>query len=304
MIRRVTRGLVSFLIRASGIPWIIREIICKNKTTIILYHDPKPQVLKNHLEYLSKHYSFISLTTLVDAIHQKDWSKIPRKSLVITVDDGYAGNYELVPILKAYGVIATIYVCSGIVGTNRHFWFKEAAGRGRNLKSRKNEERLTTLQGEISFFPEKEYSYREALSREEIMDMAETVAIESHSKFHAILTTCKDDVCEEEICGSKADLEMLLGKSCEHFSYPNGDYSEREIQYIKECGYKSARTIDSGWNDVMSDPYRLRITGVSDDASITLLIAQLSGLPSYVRYLFKGSLRGRYPTIRPKEGSL
>ena len=62
---------------------------------IISYHNPKPKIFKKHIEYLKKNYNFISLDKLVDAIHNKDWSAIPSKSLVITIDDGWKENYLL-----------------------------------------------------------------------------------------------------------------------------------------------------------------------------------------------------------------
>jgi len=67
---------------------------------------------------------------------------------------------------------------------------------------------------------------------------------------------------------------------------------------LKEAGYISGRTIDLGWNDLNTDPFRLKISGVSDGASINWVAAQLSGVPIYIQYLFEGSLNGRYPSIK------
>lgn len=37
-----------------------------------------------------------------------------------------------------------------------------------------------------------------------------------------------------------------MNKKIEHVAYPNGDYSNREIEFLRKCGYKSDRTIDNG----------------------------------------------------------
>ena len=73
----------------------VRKIICNKNVTIALYHDPKPEIFKKHIDHLSYYYRFISLGELINAIENKDWSNIPPQSLVVTFDDGHKGNYEL-----------------------------------------------------------------------------------------------------------------------------------------------------------------------------------------------------------------
>ena len=53
---------------------------------------------------------------------------------------------------------------------------------------------------------------------------------------------CDDQESASEIRDSKAKLEGWLGKEMAHFAYPNGLYGEREIQLLKESGYKTAYT--------------------------------------------------------------
>jgi peptidoglycan/xylan/chitin deacetylase (PgdA/CDA1 family) len=161
--------------------------------------------------------------------------------------------------------------------------------------------RLEILRQRFGFTPTTEYPEegQQALSAVEIAELAGCVDFESHTCFHPSLVTCSDEECEAELRESKRDLEKLLGRECRHFSYPNGDYSEREVRLARAVGYLSTRTVDVGWNDVRTDPFRLRITGVTDDASIHLLAAQLSGITMYLRYLKAGSLTGRHRVVGP-----
>jgi peptidoglycan/xylan/chitin deacetylase (PgdA/CDA1 family) len=295
---RVLRGIMACAIRFSGIPLLIRNTVARRRVTIVLYHDPRPAVFERHLRYLARIYSLITLDALVDALERQDVSALPRKSLVVTFDDGHRGNHALLPLLRRYGCRPTIYLVSGIVGTARHFWFRDARQQFHRLKVLPNQQRLDALRAELGFTPQKEFApeTRQALSALEIREMAPWVDFGSHTCFHSILTTCTDDEARRELGDSKTELERLLGRAVRHFSYPNGDYREREVRLARESGYASARTIDVGWSDVSSDPFRLRITGVTDDASIGLLTVQLSGVATYLRYLLAGSWRGRHRT--------
>ena len=292
-IKKYIKKFIGLIIRLSGISFLIKEVIFRNKVTIIVYHNPNPEIFRRHIEYLSKHYNLIPLARLVDGIYKKDWSGVPTKSLVITIDDGFRNNYNLVDIFKKYNVYPTIYLCSHIVDTRRHFWFETEFHDIQGLK--KYNKWLKVLKDEISYEPRKEYSTRQALNDEELRKMMPYVDFQSHSKFHLVLTTCEDKECLEEIEGSKEALEELLNKPIKHFAYPNGDYSNREIEFLKECGYKSGRTLDIGWNDVNSDPYKLKAMGIEDGACINILCGQVCGLFGYLRFLRHRSFRGRHP---------
>ena len=79
IIKEFIKEIIGFIFRFSGAPFLIRELFCRNKVTIVLYHDPKPKIFKRHIEYLSKYYNFISLNRLIDAIYNKNWSGHPAK---------------------------------------------------------------------------------------------------------------------------------------------------------------------------------------------------------------------------------
>ena len=289
------RKIAAFVFHISGIALILRKGIGRNRVTILVYHDPKPEIFEKHMAYLAKRCNFISLRVLVGAIENQDWTSIPRNSLVIVFDDGLKGNYHLLEIFEKFAITPTIYLCSHIVNTNRKFWFDTGFKNHHSLKKYANADRLRKLKKMVDYDPHKEYDGRQALNLKEIQEMAPVVDFQSHSKFHPILTNCPDEECREEIGGSKSHLTMMLNKPIEHFCYPNGDYSEREVEYAKEAGYRSSRSIDIGWNNVNSDPFRLKAMYVDDDASIYVLIAQISGFFGYLRYLRMGSLYGKHP---------
>ena len=280
------KNIVATLICLSGIHILIREWMCRNRVAILMYHDAKATVFAKHIAYLSRHYTIISLDTLVTAIHQKDFSQIPAKSVVITIDDGHAGNIELLPLFKQYRICPTLFVCTQIINTHRHFWFKidgQSKAEREKLKRLPNAERLAYLKRTNDFEPESVYPDRQALNIEEMKQMIADVDFQPHTQFHPILPHCTETECRQEILGSKTDLERLLKIECSHFSYPNGDYTEREIEVVKASGFRSARTTVIGWNTPETPLYQLKTIPIADDAGFALFRAQLTTIPQRLK---------------------
>ena len=289
------KNMVATLVCLSGMPLFIREWVCRHRVAILLYHDPQPAIFAKHIAYLSRHYTVISLDTLVAAVRRKDFSQIPPKSVVITIDDGHAGNIALLPIFKQHSIRPTLYVCTQIVDTHRHFWFKidgQSKTEKERLKRIPNAERLARLKRTANFEPEKVYPDRQALNIAEMKEMAESVDFQPHTQFHPILPRCTDTECKKEVLESKTDLETLLGIACSHFSYPNGDYTEREVEIVKTGGFHSARTTDIGWNTVDTPLYRLKAVPITDDAGLLLFRSELTTIPQRLRRWVNALLYG------------
>jgi peptidoglycan/xylan/chitin deacetylase (PgdA/CDA1 family) len=279
----LSKELFASVVHWSGYAALVRHTVARRKVGILLYHDPSPDVLEAHFRYLSKRYTFITLTQLFDALHDRDWSRIPTRALVVTLDDGHRGNAELLPVFKRYGVVPTIYLCSQIVATLRHYWFCEVSDSD-EWKRLPNAERLDVLRERTGFEILREYDpgSRQALDASELESMLDAVEFGAHTRFHPVLTTCSPDERRSEIVDCKPEIEALTSRSCRHFSYPNGDYDAEDIALAKQAGFRSARTIEWGWNTADTDPFRLRILGVPDDASVDRLAADLSGITGWL----------------------
>ncbi len=303
---RILKESVYFFLRWSGLARLVRKILARGGAAIVVYHDPTPETLDRHMEYLSRRYHFITMDRLADAIHAKDWSGIPANSLVVTFDDGYSGNARLLDVLKKYSVVPTIYLSTQVVNTRRKFWFLVPQAHGRNpggYKKLSRPERQAALQQQFGFTETTEYPDEspQALSRNEIMKMSESVEFGAHTLSHPILTMCSPEESRDEIIESKKQVEALCGRECRHFAYPNGDYSDRDVETVVQAGFRSARTVDLGWNHVGTDPYRLKIVQLSDNAGINALAVQMSCITTYAMRLLKreGNWKGEHLTITP-----
>lgn len=290
------RRLSFLILRWTGVPFLLREFVQQKKVTILCYHDPEPETVAAHFRFLAKYYKIIPLRHYVDWREGKSHEPIPRKALVVTFDDGHKGNYNLLPVFRQYQVPPTIFLCSSIVGTHRHYWWKACPNNTivHALKPLDNNKRLQRL-AEFGFQENKKYVERQSLSKEEIEELRAPVDLQAHSRYHPILPRCTDDQSWEEIEGSKTELEKIFGLSIYAFAYPNGDYSQRETVLAKKAGYTCALTIDGGYNTVNTDMFRLKRLRVDDKADINELIVKVSGLWSFFEKLL---LRGRHLNLK------
>lgn len=284
------------IIRFSGTAFLMRRIFARDNVSIVLYHNPSAKSFNSHLKYLSNWYNFISLTDLTDAIVSKDWKKIPKYAMVITFDDGWKENYDLLDLIIKYKLKPTIFLTSHLINTDRNYWWSICNESDLNRLIRiPNNQRLMELKEKYDYYPEKEYpGRRQSLNIKEINQMKEFVEFGLHTCFHPILTNCSDEEKRSEIKKCKIRLEKILDKNIYTFAYPNGSYDNKCIEILKELGLKVARTVDVGWNSDRTDPYKLKTLYISDNVTINKLASQLTGIPLYLQYLLKGNLKGLY----------
>lgn len=285
-------------LRYSGAAWLWRETVQRGKVTILLFHDMEADDAERNLTYLKRHYNIISLQEYLQAVQTK--SRLPRKALVITFDDGHASNYALLPVLQRLEIPITIFLCSEIVGTQRHFWFRhseEMKPQVESLKRLTNQERLRRLEA-FGFGQETEYSDRQALNDKEIKEMTSVVNFQSHTCFHPILPQCNETEARHEIIDSKHHLEERYGMKINTLSYPNGDYSMRDIQMAQEAGYTCGITVDSGYNSLRSDLFRLKRFSVNDAHTTEELMVKACGLYALIKHKLHKPSYGFKPSLQ------
>src|SRR5262245_17978329 len=295
---RAISSAIALIVRWSGIGLLVRHTIARRRVSILVYHDPTPEAFDGHITYLSRRYNFVSLGQVIDAMTNGPWDDLPNRSLLLTFDDGHRGNADLVDLFARYGVKPTVYVCSQLIDTNSHFWFMDVDDPGKLMKFA-NGQRMAALE-EAGFSPTKDHSDRQALDRTELERMREVVDFAAHKRVHPILPACSDAEAEVEIEVSRTEIEQVIGRPCLDFSYPNGDYGDRDVELVREAGYRSARTVDLGWNGAGSDPFRMKCLGTSDTASSNRPAGDVSGVSGWIARLKVGSLTGRHrPAVRP-----
>ncbi|GAA3543908.1 polysaccharide deacetylase family protein [Zobellella aerophila] len=192
-----------------------------------------------HVDMLEKHFKLLKrlgyeTLTFADLADRGLASRLEagKKYIIITVDDGYRDNYELLlPLLEKYGFKAVVYVVTG--------------------------EQFNRWDVEQPDNPEKRV---ELMSPEQIKAMADSglVEIGGHTLSHPKLDQLSKEQQSHEITENKAQLEALLGQPLTSFAYPFGIHNEDSKQLAQQLGYPFAVTTDSGPLAMHEDPYQIR----------------------------------------------
>ena len=80
--------------------------------------------------------------------------------------------------------------------------------------------------------------------------------IASHTITHPDLTTLDPATLEQELAGSKAQLEKEIGVDVVNFCYPAGQYNDAVIAAVEAAGYRGATTVNPGLGE-KSMPFEL-----------------------------------------------
>ena len=195
------------------------------------------------MKYLKdNNYRVISLK---DAIGFFSATKsIPKRSVVITIDDGYRSNYsEAFPIFKEFSFPATIFLYSDFLGA------RDA------LTSKKIREMYHS--GLIDFQP--------------------------HSKTHPNLALQKPDESyadylerlDDEIETPTRRIKNIINTEIFSFAYPFGDTNDAVIKKLKNKNFNLAATVQPGANTAYSAQYMLRRTMIFGDHTENDFVAAL-----------------------------
>jgi len=181
--------------------------------------------------------------------------KIPKKSVILTFDDGYEDNYHrLFPLLQKHQMKAVLY----ILGNRTHtlnFW--------------------DVPQGE----PE-----APLLKSEQIKEMSQSGLVEfgSHSMNHVRLVGLAPDEAQREVGDSKKALEEFLQKPVISFAYPFGVFDEQTKKITAQAGYTFGIAVNRGPRRFSRDLMEIRRVHMFPKTSNFEFFKKTSGF--YLRY--------------------
>lgn len=165
----------------------------------------------------------------------------PKRSLVITFDDGYADNWVYAwPLLRRYGFCAQIFVVTERVGRGA---LRLTVEEGGSLLDTRREER-----GRDGFL---RWDELRAMSRSGVFEVG------SHTHTHrGFRREARYEDVERELSDSRRAIESELGLWEGLLAWPWGDYEESWLGLLPKAGYRLAYTVKPGANAPGDDPLR------------------------------------------------
>ncbi len=202
-----------------------------------------PDAFAAQLDYLARNgYHVVRLSDLAEFLAGKQ--PLPRRAVVITMDDGYASVYEhAFPLLKKHGFPATVFIYTDFVGA------KDALSWGQMAE----------------------------------MKASGLVDIQSHSKTHSNLSYRlpgeTDGAYRErlkmEIRTPLQILQQRLSTSPVSFAYPFGDTNQQVMDQLAKADYRLAVTVDPGGNAFFAYPLMLKRSMIFGDQGLDAFVAKL-----------------------------
>jgi peptidoglycan/xylan/chitin deacetylase (PgdA/CDA1 family) len=158
--------------------------------------------------------------------------------VALSFDDGMEDNYSvLLPILREYGIPATIYVTTGLLG-KRNPW----------------------VEADIRFMNEDEL--REVA--------AEGIEIGAHTVTHPDMATLSVEECLREVQQSKDVLEQIIKQPVTTFAYPFCSYAHEALEAVARADMAAAVTCNNRGGWTRFEMQRTMITGKDGVTSFAL----------------------------------
>lgn len=187
-----------------------------------------PSLFEKHMLEL-KNNGFVPVSLSEIEHHFYLNSPLPKNAIAVTFDDGFEDNYtNAFPILTKHLIPATIFLATGSL--NKHNYWMSMHG-----------------------FPQ-----RKMLSWRQIKIMSEhNIDFGAHTVNHPKLSKLSLESANYEISASKQVIEEKLNKSCSHFAYPYGIFSNKNKIMVENSGFTLACSTRPGFNNIQRDPFLL-----------------------------------------------
>lgn len=282
----------------------------------------KPSWLDEQLAYLTRHYEVIPLSELVRCLEER--RAPPKKSVVITFDDGFRDNFEYaLPLLQKHNATATVFVVTGSLSTGELPWSERLgylfqhtvvdafsgpetgnqrvslATPGQRhsayqvvrkpLATMCREDRdaaISRVANSLEVEPPKD----RMLNWDQARDMlAAGNEIGAHTYSHPLLAQIPYEEAKWEMKKSLSDIREHLRIENPAFCFPGGSFNDRLLDLVPRLGFRSAFVPNQALR--MNTP-----------DSVTPYSLSRRGLPNAPALYLEAEIEGPFNAIRAAMG--
>lgn len=286
--------------------------------------DATPASFRRQMETVARYCTPVGIDELLRAL---DGGPLPRNPVMVTFDDGYRSCHDVaLPILRAVGVRATFFVSTSFIEERRLYWWERISlVLARSTRDHatltyprwlaldradpRTRSRLTDLVKDSPgldlerFLDELGAAFGVPWSRELEAQCADDLImtwdqvralvragmdVESHGRHHRVLQTLEGAALDDELRGSRLDLEARLGRPCRAIAYPVGRQVARDARVreaLTAAGYRIGLSNVSGVNrlwpavfggDTPIDPFDVRRLATDRTMSDAMFLTQIA----------------------------
>lgn len=229
----VSSGLHRVVLRTKGV------IVAFHRVTDALPEDGITRSSRDFVRFCEFFRQYFDVLSLSDFVGRVRSGESVGGTIAITFDDGYLDNFEIAaPILQRFGLPATFFVTTGMIGTTDVLpWDTE----------------LPRHPGWMT------WDHVRGL-------VQQGFDIGAHTRTHVDLGRVNGVIAEQEIIGSRQDLLDQIGRAPAHFAFPFGrpdNLLEENRRRIIAAGFESCASCHGGTTGRGADPFRLYRFGIS-----------------------------------------
>jgi peptidoglycan/xylan/chitin deacetylase (PgdA/CDA1 family) len=230
-----------------------------------------PALFDQQMRYLHEQgYVSLTLSQLITHLSQQTCT-LPDRVVVLTFDDGFADFLsEALPVLKRYGLVATLYIPTSYVGSTSKWMWRDGEGE------------------------------RPILNWEQIAEVRDQgIEIGAHTLTHPQLDLIPLARARQEIVQSKDILEQRLQQPVLSFAYPYGYHRHAIKRLVREAGFTSACAVKYEMSHTADDHFALARLLASNEIGVTELAAILANIPpSTPRALYREAMVPAWRLLR------
>ncbi|HGB4253801.1 TPA: polysaccharide deacetylase family protein [Salmonella enterica subsp. enterica serovar Virchow] len=228
---------------------------CAQHLPVLMYHHVSnhpglvtlsPDTFRAQMQWLAESGWKTVTTAEVESFYQG--GRLPRKSVMLTFDDGYLDNWlNVFPVLQEFNLQAHLFLITGRIGcgpvrrtglTPSHEDCETLVARGRadEVMLRWSEVQAMRLSGRVEFHPH----------------------THTHRRWDLLSGPLPpSDYIAADILLSRERMEEMLGSCSRHLCWPEGYYNDDYIRAAEALGFTYLYTTERRMNNPLNGPQRI-----------------------------------------------
>lgn len=272
------------------------RLATNRRVRVLAYHDvTDPVAFCRQLDVIQEHYRPVTGAEVATAVRGRH--EPPNRAVWLTFDDAHSGVLKhALPLLVRRRVPATLFVCPGVVDTQRPYWWQvleAAVAHGRSVEFGGRTWSHRSIITHLKKVPDATrraavariaaelaeagdaVTVRQATSAELLEWLNAGLELGNHTWDHPCLDTCGEEQQRQQIIAADDWLREMAGRPVRLFAYPNGSVTVTSRRVVAERGYAVSALFDHRIAR-LGNPELSRLR-VDSDASVRRFSAIVSG---------------------------